>query len=56
MIEFARIPLKNFIKKYNPQEPKKKTIENFEKEINSLLENAKDKMVKNLKKIKSISF
>nr|WP_240447417.1 Eco57I restriction-modification methylase domain-containing protein [Helicobacter pylori] len=41
MIEFARIPLKNFIKKYNPQEPKKETIENFEKEINSLLENAK---------------
>ncbi len=41
MIEFARIPLKDFIKKYNPQEPKKKTIENFEKEINSLLENAK---------------
>ncbi|GAA7548222.1 class I SAM-dependent DNA methyltransferase [Helicobacter pylori] len=41
MIEFVRIPLKNFIKKYNPQEPKKETIENFEKEINSLLENAK---------------
>ncbi|GAA7248416.1 class I SAM-dependent DNA methyltransferase [Helicobacter pylori] len=41
MIEFARIPLKDFIKKYNPQEPKKETIENFEKEINSLLENAK---------------
>ncbi|GAA9652804.1 hypothetical protein HpVa75_10900 [Helicobacter pylori] len=41
MIEFIRIPLKNFIKKYNPQEPKKETIENFEKEINSLLENAK---------------
>ncbi|GAA8999485.1 class I SAM-dependent DNA methyltransferase [Helicobacter pylori] len=40
MIEFARIPLKDFIKKYNPQEPKKETIENFEKEINSLLENA----------------
>ncbi len=40
MIRFARIPLKDFIKKYNPQEPKKKTIENFEKEINSLLENA----------------
>ncbi|GAA6945847.1 class I SAM-dependent DNA methyltransferase [Helicobacter pylori] len=38
MIEFARIPLKDFIKKYNPQEPKKETIENFEKEINSLLE------------------
>ncbi len=41
MIEFAYIPLKDFIKKYNPQEPKKETIENFEKEINSLLENAK---------------
>ncbi|EPZ94276.1 class I SAM-dependent DNA methyltransferase [Helicobacter pylori] len=40
MIEFAHIPLKDFIKKYNPQEPKKETIENFEKEINSLLENA----------------
>ncbi len=41
MIEFVHIPLKDFIKKYNPQEPKKETIENFEKEINSLLENAK---------------
>ncbi|WP_324713564.1 class I SAM-dependent DNA methyltransferase [Helicobacter pylori] len=41
MISFAHIPLKDFIKKYNPQEPKKETIENFEKEINSLLENAK---------------
>ncbi len=40
MISFARIPLKDFIKKHNPQEPKKETIENFEKEINSLLENA----------------
>ncbi len=40
MIKFARIPLKDFIKKHNPQEPKKETIENFEKEINSLLENA----------------
>ncbi|GHR27905.1 type II restriction endonuclease Eco57I subunit R [Helicobacter pylori] len=40
MIEFVRIPLKDFIKKYNPQEPKRETIENFEKEINSLLENA----------------
>ncbi len=40
MICFTRIPLKDFIKKYNPQEPKKETIENFEKEINSLLENA----------------
>ncbi|GHS54908.1 type II restriction endonuclease Eco57I subunit R [Helicobacter pylori] len=41
MIRFTRIPLKDFIKKHNPQEPKKETIENFEKEINSLLENAK---------------
>ncbi len=41
MIKFARISLKDFIKKHNPQEPKKETIENFEKEINSLLENAK---------------
>ncbi|WP_370864339.1 type IIG restriction enzyme/methyltransferase [Helicobacter pylori] len=39
MISFARILLKDFIKKHNPQEPKKETIENFEKEINSLLEN-----------------
>ncbi|GAA8680192.1 class I SAM-dependent DNA methyltransferase [Helicobacter pylori] len=41
MIKFAHISLKDFIKKYNPQEPKKETIENFKKEINSLLENAK---------------
>ncbi|MFP6047689.1 class I SAM-dependent DNA methyltransferase [Helicobacter pylori] len=40
MIKFAHISLKDFIKKYNPQEPKKETIENFKKEINSLLENA----------------
>ncbi|WP_120880665.1 class I SAM-dependent DNA methyltransferase [Helicobacter pylori] len=40
MIHFTRIPLKDFIKKYNLQEPKKETIEDFEKEINSLLENA----------------
>ncbi|WP_187858061.1 class I SAM-dependent DNA methyltransferase [Helicobacter pylori] len=40
-MKFAHIPLKDFIKKYNPQEPKEETIENFEKEINSLLENAK---------------
>lgn len=40
MINFTRISLKDFIKKHNPQEPKKETIENFEKEINSLLENA----------------
>ncbi len=43
MIRFAHISLKDFIKKHNPQEPKKETIENFEKEINSLLENAKRK-------------
>ncbi len=41
MIKFAHISLKDFIKKHNPQEPKKEIIENFEKEINSLLENAK---------------
>ncbi|OOP85012.1 restriction endonuclease [Helicobacter pylori] len=41
MIRFTHISLKDFIKKHNPQEPKKETIENFEKEINSLLENAK---------------
>ncbi|MCQ2699338.1 class I SAM-dependent DNA methyltransferase [Helicobacter pylori] len=40
MIKFAHISLKDFIKKHNPQEPKKETIENFEKEINNLLENA----------------
>ncbi|OOQ31913.1 restriction endonuclease [Helicobacter pylori] len=40
MIRFTHISLKDFIKKHNPQEPKKETIENFEKEINSLLENA----------------
>ncbi|MGL2909147.1 DUF7149 domain-containing protein [Helicobacter pylori] len=40
MIRFTRIPLKDFIKKYNPQTPTTETIENFEKEINSLLENA----------------
>ncbi|WQT08902.1 class I SAM-dependent DNA methyltransferase [Helicobacter pylori] len=40
MIRFAHISLKDFIKKYNPPTPKKETIENFEKEINSLLENA----------------
>ncbi|WRG09732.1 class I SAM-dependent DNA methyltransferase [Helicobacter pylori] len=40
MIRFAHISLKDFIKKHNPQEPKKETIENFEKEINNLLENA----------------
>lgn len=39
-MSFARIPLKDFIKKYNPPTPTKETIENFEKEINSLLENA----------------
>ncbi|WQY85453.1 class I SAM-dependent DNA methyltransferase [Helicobacter pylori] len=40
MMNFARIPLKDFIKKHNPQTPTTETIENFEKEINSLLENA----------------
>ncbi|EQD90338.1 type II restriction endonuclease [Helicobacter pylori PZ5086] len=40
MIRFTRIPLKDFIKKYNPPTPTTETIENFEKEINSLLENA----------------
>ncbi len=40
MISFDRISLKDFIKKYNPQTPTTETIENFEKEINSLLENA----------------
>ncbi|GAA8518739.1 hypothetical protein oki105_03510 [Helicobacter pylori] len=40
MICFTHISLKDFIKKHNPQEPKKETIENFEKEINSLLKNA----------------
>ncbi len=39
MIRFAHISLKDFIKKHNPQTPTKETIENFEKEINSLLEN-----------------
>lgn len=41
MIKFAHISLKDFIKKHNPQTPTTETIENFEKEINSLLENAK---------------
>ncbi len=41
MIRFTRIPLKDFIKKHNPQEPTTEIIENFEKEINRLLENAK---------------
>ncbi|WP_187879501.1 class I SAM-dependent DNA methyltransferase [Helicobacter pylori] len=40
MIRFTRILLKDFIKKYNPPTPTTETIENFEKEINSLLENA----------------
>ncbi|ERA55128.1 Eco57I restriction endonuclease [Helicobacter pylori GAM117Ai] len=40
MIRFIRILLKDFIKKYNPPTPTKETIENFEKEINILLENA----------------
>ncbi|WRA99731.1 Eco57I restriction-modification methylase domain-containing protein [Helicobacter pylori] len=41
MIKFVHDSLKDFIKKYNSQEPKKQTIENFEKEIDSLLKNAK---------------
>ncbi|RVZ95279.1 DUF7149 domain-containing protein [Helicobacter pylori] len=40
MIRFTHISLKDFIKKHNPPTPTKETIENFEKEINSLLENA----------------
>ncbi|MCQ2936053.1 Eco57I restriction-modification methylase domain-containing protein [Helicobacter pylori] len=39
MIRFTRILLKDFIKKYNPPIPTTETIEKFEKEINSLLEN-----------------
>lgn len=39
MIRFTRILLKDFIKKYNPPTPTTETIENFEKEIKSLLEN-----------------
>ncbi|WQU27535.1 Eco57I restriction-modification methylase domain-containing protein [Helicobacter pylori] len=39
MMSFTRISLKDFIKKYNPPTPTKETIEDFEKEINSLLEN-----------------
>ncbi|MGL2613545.1 class I SAM-dependent DNA methyltransferase [Helicobacter pylori] len=40
MISFTHIPLKDFIKKYNSQTPTTETIEKFEKEIKSLLENA----------------
>ncbi|WQV02322.1 class I SAM-dependent DNA methyltransferase [Helicobacter pylori] len=40
MINFIFKPLENFIKKYSPQTPTTETIENFKKEINSLLENA----------------
>ncbi len=43
MIKFARIPLKDFIKDDNSQEPKRETLENFEKEIKNLLENAPKK-------------
>ncbi len=39
MINFNFKPLEYFIKKYSPQTPTTETIENFEKEINSLLEN-----------------
>ncbi|GHR39812.1 type IIG restriction enzyme/methyltransferase [Helicobacter pylori] len=56
MIKFVHIPLKDFIKKYNPQEPKKETIENFEKEINSLLENAKRQDGEEFQKSKINSF
>ncbi|GAA7091201.1 hypothetical protein Kyoto51B_03760 [Helicobacter pylori] len=56
MIEFVRISLKDFIKKYNPQEPKKETIENFEKEINSLLENAKGQDYEEFQKSKINKF
>ncbi|GAA8399040.1 class I SAM-dependent DNA methyltransferase [Helicobacter pylori] len=40
MIRFIFKPLEYFIKKYSPQTPTTETIENFKKEINSLLENA----------------
>ncbi len=43
MISFTRIPLKDFIKDDKPQEPKKEILENFEKNIKSLLENAPKK-------------
>ncbi len=44
MITFTRIPLKDFIiKDDKPQEPKTETLENFEKNIKSLLENAPKK-------------
>ncbi len=43
MIRFTRIPLKDFIKDDKPQEPKKETLENFEKEIKNLVENAPKK-------------
>ncbi|WQT13304.1 class I SAM-dependent DNA methyltransferase [Helicobacter pylori] len=56
MIKFARIPLKDFIKKHNPQEPKKETIENFEKEINSLLENTKRQEIEEFQKNEINSF
>ncbi len=56
MICFTRISLKDFIKQYNPQEPKKETIENFEKEINSLLENAKRKDYEEFQKNEINSF
>ncbi len=42
-MNFTRIPLKDFIKGYEPQEPKTEIIENFKKEIKSLLENAPKK-------------
>ncbi|WP_305875975.1 DUF7149 domain-containing protein [Helicobacter pylori] len=63
MICFTRILLKDFIKKHNPQIPTTETIENFEKEINRLLENAprqddeefqKNEINEFLKKVSSI--
>ncbi len=42
-MNFTRIPLKDFIKDDNSQEPKRETLENFEKEIKNLLENAPKK-------------
>ncbi len=42
-MNFTRIPLKDFIKDDKPQEPKTEILENFEKEIKNLLENAPKK-------------
>ncbi|WP_033603992.1 DUF7149 domain-containing protein [Helicobacter pylori] len=63
MINFTFKPLEYFIKKYSPQTPTTETIENFKKEINSLLENApkqddeefqKNEINKFLEKVSSI--